>query len=212
MFLSINNIIELICLLCAVIFLANDKNKIWKFQILFLIFVCVIELVGRYYRIILKVDNSWLYNIYLLAEMGFLSGIFYLFFDNYKQGRIYILAALIIFGIVYSNGIILHGVNKFNVSSDTLLSVHFCICSLLYYYQLLKSDKYERLSKLPAFWWVNGVLFFYFGSVACDLFFYHLFSIPKNVRSDIYVILNLLLYSNWSYAFLCRYQQRKQLN
>jgi hypothetical protein len=56
------------------------------------------------------------------------------------------------------------------------------------------------------------VFFFYFGSVACDLFFYQLFLIPNNLRSDIYAILNLLLYSCWSYSFLCRYQQRKRLS
>jgi hypothetical protein len=212
MSLSINNIIELICLLCAVVFLFNDKNKVWKFQILFLITVCIIELAGRYYRIVIEKDNSWIYNIYLLAEISFVSTIFYIFFKNYARGRLYLTAAILLIVLVYVTEIILHGFTKFNVNSDTILSVHFCICSLLYYYQLLKSEQYEQLSKLPSFWWVNGVLFFYFGSVACDLFFYQLFSIPRNLRSDIYVILNLLLYSCWSYSFLCRYQQRKQLS
>ncbi|QHS54960.1 hypothetical protein GWR56_05175 [Mucilaginibacter sp. 14171R-50] len=193
-------------------FLINDKNKVWKFQILFLVAVCVIELTGRYYRIVIEKDNSWVYNFYLLAEIGFVSTFFYFLFDDYRSARLYIICAVIVFIVVYIIELYLHGITNFNVNSDTLLSVHFCICSLLYYYQLLKSDKYEKLSKLPSFWWVNGSLFFYFGSVACDLFFYQLFSIPKNLRSDIYVILNLLLYGSWTYAFLCRYLQRKQLN
>lgn len=212
MFLSANNIVELTGLLLAIAFLINDKNRIWRAQILFLIAVCIIELVGRYYRMVIQQNNSWIYNLYLLLETGFVSAVFYIFFEDYIKGRLYVIAAVLLFIIVYTKEIISHGITKFNVNSDTLLSVHFCICSLLYYYQLLKSDGYEQLSKLPSFWWVNGVFFFYFGSVACDLFFYQLFLIPNNLRSDIYAILNLLLYSCWSYSFLCRYQQRKRLS
>jgi len=212
MFLSANNIIELSGLFLALIFLLNDRNKIWKSQILFLMAVSAIELTGRYYRIVIQQNNSWIYNLYLLLEMGFVNAIFYAFFKNYVSGRLYVIAGATLFIIIYIIEITNHGISGFNVISDTLISVHFCICSLLFYYQLLKSDRYEQLSKLPSFWWVNGILFFYFGSVACDLFFTQLFAIPNNLRSDIYVILNLLIYSSWSYAFLCRYQQRKQFN
>lgn len=211
MSLSANNIIELTGLLLAIIFLVNDKNKIWKLQILFLIIVCVTDLLGRYYRTVLFQNNSWIYNLYLLPEIGFLSGFFYAAFKDYIYGRLYIITAVVLFIGVYITELFLHGISSFNVNSDTMLSVHFCICSLLFYYQLLKSEGYEQLSKLPAFWWVNGVLFFYFGSIACDLFFDQLFSIPGNLRSSIYVILNLLIHTCWSYAYLCRYLQRKRL-
>jgi hypothetical protein len=61
---------------------------------------------------------------------------------------------------------------------------------------------------------VNGTLIFYFGSTAINIFFDYLVHdkisvFSYSIRYVTFAILNVLLYSCWSYAFICRFLQRK---
>jgi hypothetical protein len=64
------------------------------------------------------------------------------------------------------------------------------------------------LKSSPEFWWVAGVLFFYFAATICNLFEEKLEDIvitsTQNLNYFVFKALNIILYSCWSYAFICR--------
>ena len=96
---------------------------------------------------------------------------------------------------------------KHNITTS-VMSVLFVLYSLYYFYCLLKDESHINLKYYPPFWWTAGVLFFYFGSTACNVFYSKLSVItvtPKHYLTYyIYNGLNIILYGCWSYSFICR--------
>jgi hypothetical protein len=120
---------------------------------------------------------------------------------------------LCIFLVMYIwEGLQFHFAKFLNVTAS-IESVVFVLASLYYYYLILRDDKYIVLNTYAPFWWVNGTLIFYFGSTATNIFNDYLVHeiklITISIRYITFSILNVLLYACWSYAFICRFLQRK---
>ena len=208
---SINILVELFGVLIAFVCLRNDQVSVWRYQILYLLMVSITEVSGRYLIIMIHRDNnSWLYNLLLIAEATAIIGMFYRLFSDFKKSMSVIFYGLAFFIITYLLDLYNHGFHQFNSICDTTMSVYYCFCGLYYYYHLLREDNYYNLARLASFWWVAGTLLFYFGNITCDLFFSKLIIIHHlKLRYNIVMVLNLILYLTWSYAFVCRYQQQK---
>ncbi len=203
-FLSYNILTEIICLMFAIIALRHDRS-IWKTMIVFLAVVATTEVVGRQISHA-RMSNHWLYNIYLLLEAGFVGYMFYHLFPK-RKGLVY--SGLVIFLVSYSIEGYTSGFGHFFDVTNLISSTIFIILSLYYYYLLLNQSKFYNLLQYAPFWWVTGVLFFYFGGTVCNIFFSYLIQLTTAeiripLRYYIFNILNLVLYSCWSYAFVCR--------
>jgi hypothetical protein len=183
-------------------------------MILFLFITVIIELLGVYLKALYKADpihvlsNSWLYNVYRIFEASFISLMFIGLFKNYINSKPIILSGLAILASLYIYETIIHTIfKKHNLMASTM-SVLFVIYSLYYFYHLVKDDNYYNLKYSPSFWWVTGVLFFYFGDTALNLIFekilFHKITPNYYPIGTIYQILNVLIYSCWSYAFICK--------
>jgi hypothetical protein len=83
----------------------------------------------------------------------------------------------------------------------------------LYYYLLLMDDEYINLGLHTPFWFVTGIFVYFFGSSVCTLLFKQLMRINIvegiSIRYLLFILFNFILYSCWSYAFLCKYKQTK---
>lgn len=210
--LSLNIIIEIICFIIAFYCLKSDKNRFWKYQVVFMAITVITELTGRYLSVYSGKDNQWLYNLFLIAELSGIMSMFYNILVIPKK-ILFIYAGIFVFTVVYIIDLVTHGFGIYNDNCDTAISVYYCFCCLYYYYFLLNEEKHEDLKRLAAFWWVNGALFYYFGNIVCDLFFYKLMQL-QHINPRYYVIsfLNIILYGCWSYAYICRYRHRKLSN
>lgn len=210
-YLSINNLAEISCFVISLFSLHKEKNFNWKAFQLFILMTCIIEITGITIRVQnISASNQWLYNIYLVFEMAFNSAMFSLFINKYIKSKPYILLGLTIFFITYIFEIIHHGIFIFNNTSSTTSSIIFVLFSLFYFYLLINDPLYHSLKSYAPFWWVAGVLFYYFGSTICNLFFEELLLIKvigHHLRYYIFNLLNIILYSCWSYSFICRYYQ-----
>ncbi|HTD99131.1 MAG TPA: hypothetical protein VK668_07570 [Mucilaginibacter sp.] len=213
-YFTLNTIVEIICFVVALICLVKDKSLAWRSMVLFLFITCVAELMGIHVKRLYLADrahvhpNLWLYNILLIFQAGFISLVFYHLLNKYSNSKPLILSGLALLAVIYIYEIVAHGIFKFNNLTNTVMSVMFVFYSLYYYYHLLKHDAYVNLKYEPAFWWIAGTLFFYFGITACNLFFDKLSTIvitPKHYLTYyIYNTLNIILYGCWSYSFICR--------
>jgi len=126
---------------------------------------------------------------------------------KYKNAGPVILTGLALLLLLYVYEIISHGIFKKNTITTVTMSVLFVIYSFYYFYCLLRDERYVDLKYSPDFWWVAGILFFYFGAITYNLFYQMLRDIiitPKPYLRYIFYVLNLLLYGCMSYSFICR--------
>jgi len=213
---SINIIIELSCLIMAVILLKRDSLLFSKLTKGYLAIVVIIETIGFIMSKGFHLNNAWLYNIFIIFEAAYISHGLYVALNKLTNKALVICSIpLITFIITYIFEIYTHGFLKFNSITINVESVLFVIVSLVYFHLLIKHKDPIELNTNAQFWWVSAVLFYYFGSTIYNLFIYFLYQdFPKSYAILIYVmlILNLLLYSIWIYSFICNSRQRKLLS
>ncbi|MDJ1482198.1 hypothetical protein QNI16_16965 [Cytophagaceae bacterium YF14B1] len=211
-YFTISTVAEIICFLTGVICLYKDSETSWKLLCFYLLLVCSIEMTGMHMWKVLHKQNSLLYNFLLVFENLMVSYFFFYLFKAYKNRLNWLIIWLVTFSISFTSEMIYNHMNSFAFKTVIAMSVVFVIASLYFYYLILKDEQFRRLSHYAPFWWVNGVLFFYFGSTACNVLFDYVLTDTTNITGTIryYIIniLNIILYSCWSYAFLCRYRLR----
>ena len=212
-YVTINTTAETICFISAVILLRKDTVVIWRTIIVFLLITCITELAAipikkRYIADpIHTISNIWLYNILLLFQAMFFSLMFAYLFKNHKHSKPILFGALLVIYVLFVYEVFLHGIFEYNNLTQTVMSVLLVFYSFFYFYNLLKSDNNINLKYSPEFWWVVGTLFFYFGGTACNIFYEKIKAvliIHKHYLGYIYNALNIILYSCWSYSFICR--------
>ena len=167
---------ELLCFATSVFCLSKDKNLVWRSFRIYLFITCLTELTALYLTNHHR-QNAWLYNISILFEMGFTSRMFAELLNEYINGKKLIKSGYILFVVIYIVETISHiykkgitGVLHFNDLTNEVMSVLFVFYALYYFYLLLKDDGYVDLKVSARFWWVMGVLLFYFGSTAINLY------------------------------------------
>ncbi len=198
---------ELQCLFVAIFCLFKDMEYPWRGMCLYLFITCITELTGIYLKR-QHLANQWPYNILLVFQIALISYMFYGFLKKDDKGKLVVISGFAILTLLYVLDIAQHGFFRFNVLTYNSMSVFLVIYSLFYFYVLLKGDHYINLRYSAAFWWVCGGLFFYFGDTAVNLFRGKLSAIiitPKHALPYyILIVLNIILYSCWSYSFICR--------
>lgn len=211
-YITLNTASEFSCLLISIFCLYREKDKVWKSFILFLLLTCVVEIAGRYIGGVLYKPNFQLYNIFLVIECAVLNYFFYRLFEANHKLKILLTGWLVIFLLFYFLELYVKHFNGYVSTSSTIMSVEMILASIYYYYRLLKEEKFRQLSKDAPFWWVNGTICFYFAGIACNLFFKYMIHdkppMTHTARYIVFSILNVILYSCWSYSFICRYFQR----
>lgn len=208
---SVGSTIESICALFALIFLTRDKNSFWKITIAYMLIVPSTELFAKYIGRIYH-NNLIIYNIYMLVELSYITYAFYIFLKDFIDAKRFLLPIFAIIIAIYIGFSTTHNlIVEYNSITISIMSVVFVVYGLLYFYFLLKDDKYIDLKFHPAFWWVGGAIIFYFGGTLANFFddiIQQKFLGKYNTRSIIYSTLNVLLYCFWSYSFICRARQR----
>lgn len=202
-------IIEFICFSLAFLFL-RKVNDWWRIFMPYLCLVLFTETVGLFHP--KNGNNYWIYNLYLAVYFLISFLILSRICDSLFRIKPYFLIGLSIVGITYFIESILSNFKGLSIRSYSLANAFIVIICCSYYYHLLKQEGFIEIKKHAPFWIVTGLLFFCFGSTVSYLFFDTLAQINIKyglpVRQVIFIVLNFILYSCWSYAFLCRYRQK----
>lgn len=150
--------------------------------------------------------NIWLYNIYAYLAMGFISIFYYNFMPNSKT-RITILSTM----GVYSAFSILYYILT-DAFFTTSLPYHFtigaviiCLYVLLYFLQLINSDKILHYYKLPSFYISIILLLWYLCAIPLFIFDGYFKSIHTDFgrfRVLLLLIINICTYSFYAFGFL----------
>jgi len=200
-------IFELTCLLAAFVALIRDPRLYWKGMCVYLLAECIAEFTGIYLKRHHH-SNGWPYDILLIFQITFISFMFYGLLRTRKDGKWLLTTGTLILAVLYCIDLFQHGFARFYTLTFNTMSVVFVIYSLFYFFVLIKKDEYIKLQTSAAFWWVVGVLFFYFGDTAVNVFRGKLavIKITENHALPYYILicLNIILYLSWSYSFICR--------
>ena len=212
-YITVNTTAEFICFVVALICLYRDKDPVWRCLILFLLATCLVEIGGIYVRKVLHKPNFMLYNIFLVVECLVESYFFYHLYKAYNNHIKLFGSWLIIFLLLFFTELLKNHFGGYVFITSTIVSVVLVLASVYYYYLMLQEDEFRELYMYAPFWWVSGTLCFYFASTAANIFFTYLVKeqappMSHSIRYIVFNILNVVLYLNWSYSFICRYRQR----
>ncbi len=204
-------IAETVCLISAVALVWKDKYAFWKVVTCYIAIALLTEQYAAYLSSRHQ-HNLWLFNIFLFFEIStILFGLYHCIKAYINPKPIFAIGG----GIICLSYVIFLFKQPFSEANNltiTVMSVVYALYCLYYYYLLLKDENFIEIKNHPEFWWVTGVLFYYFGSTMANIFD-GLFNVKiighATLRYCIYVLLNYILYSLWIYSFICRMKQRK---
>jgi hypothetical protein len=205
--------IELACLLICVAALSADRQW-WRAFIWFMLLTVLTEAWGflLYFHIYPGKSNEWVYNCYLPLEMAFKCVVLAKIMKIYGIKSGWFTAGYAVFFLIWIYESFQSGFMRYSGMANMSGSIMIIICCCLFYYQLLRATEYVDLPHYPPFWIVSGLFIFYFGSTGLNSFIVQLQRIYAStgipIRFIIMVVLNFILYTCWSYAFLCHKRNR----
>jgi hypothetical protein len=208
----INTIATLISVIAGIVFYKRLQPKWVQHFFYFVLFCLLVDVGAHYYSAYFKKSNHFIINIYMIvcfagyflifhkiAETKKMKLILYIFFS------IYLLFSL--YDIFFINGFYF-----FNSYSYSVGSILIIICCLLYFMRMLTSDNLINYFRIPAFWIVTGLLFYFAGNlVQMSLFSYILNNLDPGgkVYTMISVTLNIFLYGCFTISFICNHIWKK---
>ena len=218
-FIPFVQIIELFAAIAAFVYLKRDKQNPWQWFRWFLLFVFLVEFSAYLYKLIpylqgrKEVKNYAFYKIYLPVELLFHSWVLVSLTRQYKKLTGYYVSGFVIFSSLFLFELLQVPLKEYVVKSDLFESLFLLAGCFLYYYYFLKQEHYVEIPKFAPFWIITGMFFYHFVSFSITVFFEDLaflntkkLGIP--LRRYVFIILNLIFYGSWVYAFKIR---RKQL-
>lgn len=191
--------VEIIAFCISVVFWSRLRGSKLHLLPFYLLFIVVVELFARYLiRELGHKKNGWLYNISIPAEYIFFLYLFFLHYTSVMLKRLakytitlfslFIITILLIVGSVYS-------FNTIFLKAGSLIMIIF---SILYFYDLLISDRLISPLKEPFFWICSGLLIFNVGEFAYISLSNTLFQDWTNFRSLVKQINGNLIYILYS--------------
>jgi hypothetical protein len=216
MTLSLDTYFETGALIVSVLSYRAIKGTAFRLFPLFLFLTVLVELAGRYMRVVLHQHNTWLYNISTTLEFIFYAYIFNRTFHTgtYKRlaGQFMIFYPL----AVLSNMTFIQGFIVFHSYTMILGSFFMIVFCCLFFHEVFLNPLELELHKEPMFWISTGILFFYLGDFSYNLWYNILvkYSLDKGRNLFTYINNNLILvlYSCFTIAFLCRRSPRRSLS
>lgn len=180
----------------------------------FLLLTLVVEIVG--WQLSEKaLNNADLYNFFSVAAFTYYM---YLLMEVVysRKAKKAILTVMAIYAVIsLCNILFIQKINSFHTMTYSLGCLLIVVISMYYFYEILQAPRSIDLKKEPAFWIAAGLLFFYICTLPVLGVLNYLFSIPGAIArslEQIIAILNVLLYSLFTIAFICRISFRKSMS
>ncbi len=202
-------------LVCFAASLTNYLNKNAPLYMKLFPLFLLMEFVGDYAGLQIARkhhSNVFLYNIVTVLEFLFYFFFFYLVFRGASAKRtVMILSVLYLVGAAF-NIFYIQGRNTFHTYSFMVGCLLAIAGSIYYFLQLFRYPQPGSIMREPAFWITSAILFYY----ACVLPIFgvlnYITSISQRINTTLGLILNLMnyiLYSLFTLAFLCKVNFRK---
>ena len=203
--------IEVICFLASLaLFFQASIPKYLKTFPFFMLITLGVEFANMLFVKSEKVA-AILYNTFTTFEI-----IFYLFIIrcciyNLKIRKV-IWWIIAIYPVLVIINIAFFQLKTFHTSTYSLGCLLVVAACIYYFLELFQSTHSVNLAREPAFWICSGLLFFYTCTFPLMGLWNHLHGLPGIILRNLFAVLqvlNVLLYSLFSIAFLCRIRFKK---
>jgi hypothetical protein len=209
------NYIECSALLVSVFAYPRLSGSSLRWFPLFLLFIVLVEFAGKYIHVVLGGHNAWLFNISTTLEFVFYAFIFETAISETAYKRIIHWFIIFYPVLVLFNLAFIQGFNHFHTYTMAAGSAFMIFFSCLFFYALWMNPREEDLIRDPMFWVGTGILFCNLGGLIYGLIlnfpYKYVYNTGSNLFQTIINILNLVLYSCFIIAFLCKRDRRKSL-
>ncbi|HRP56656.1 hypothetical protein [Agriterribacter sp.] len=156
-----------------------------------------------------------LYNVFTTIEFVFYFWMLRYMISNRLAKRVLLHSLWLYPVLVILNKLFLQKGPQFHTITVCLGCLLVVMAAIIYFFELFQLNKPVNLIREPSFWICSGLLFFY----ACTFPLYALinfFQDPSNIIvkniAFIFAIVNILLYSSFIIASLCRIRIRKSFS
>jgi hypothetical protein len=207
--MNVNNYVEIISLLIALIFCKNlSRYPFFVYFIPFLAITCIIEIyaIGKDRQF-----KNMMYNYFQVFEFLFYALLFYHNLELPKLKKIVKFFFPFYIICFITNQLFGQGIYEYNRYTSLLGAFFMVVFVCFFFYEtILPSTTQIKLFQMPFFWVTVGLLFFYLGSVIIYAMYEYLSNnhFQKQSLMIFQVIissLNVILYGSFSIAFiLCR--------
>lgn len=191
-------------------FLPNTPLYLKLFPI-FLTYTLINELVATY-QVYHDAQTTEIYNVYVFIQFFFYTYLFYNFIKR-KLIRQFILASQVVFFVLSAlNILFFQKFSNYNSITYSLGCLEIVTLSIIYFLELFRLKKVVNLVREPAFWISTALLFYFTCSFPFIATANLLYKLPERILLSLQYVLtliNILLYSIFTIAFLCRIQIRK---
>ena len=177
----------------------------------FLSLSLTVELLGLHFEK-KRVNALPIYNIFTTIEFCFYTWVIR---DIIKSKKTKKTIAYLLIGFPCLSALtilFIQGFNNFNSITYSLGCLLIISLSIYYFFELFRLQYSVKLINDPGFWVCTGLLFFYcvsFPIYVCENLIKNFPSKLHSILSFVILILNLILYSLFCIAFLCKIRVRK---
>jgi len=195
---------------CAIYFQPSSNFYLKIFPVFMLITAISGGLLN--YLALKGINNILPSNIYSVFALCFYFFILHDIIQNKKMKRSILWVVFIYPIVAFTNIFYIQGMAVFHTSTfclGSLLVVSFCI---YYFFELFQRPVALNLLREPAFWICSGLLFYFSCSFPLFGFLNSLHRSKDMIYAHLGTLLNLLdslLYSSFTVAFLCRFKIKK---
>ncbi len=199
---------EILALTLATIHFKKYRHSTERFFLYFLWLTIFVEALGAFVNGVLIQNNIWVYILFGFVSFTFF---FYWYWSILKKPlfKKVIIYLSLLYVIIALKEMFTESWEFNHVSSFVAGAIVVIIASVLYFYELLNSDKVLNIKYNLRFWIATGLLLFNVGMVPFIVFSKE-FSVHDILRNIILVSLNIILYSCYSLGFIWTKQERNQ--
>jgi|ERR1700730_4376633 len=198
--------------LIASLFVVEKKNspRFLKLFPFFLLATLLVEITATI-LISKNISNTPVYNFFSIIEFVFYLFIIRKIISSPKVKRLISVTMLLYPLGALMNIIVSQNIYRLQIIPYSIGCLIIVFYAIYYFYELFKSSTSVDLKREPAFWIITSLLFFYTCSFPIFGFanFLSGFSVIAQNISAVLVILNVILYSLFTVAFLCRIRLQK---
>lgn len=209
---------QIASVLSGLIFLRFLRNEKMVYFLLLCIVGTTIDITSTWVRQLGYASNHFVLNYYPMISIAIVFMAFYQHLNLSKRSRmVYFIVAIVASGAGLLNYLFWEGMLKMNIFSQIFYHF-FCIllsCTLLF--KMAMREDYFTFTGEPVFWVASGMLIFALGALVVMgmsqfIRINHLTIKNRTLYNIIMPMLNVILYTSFTYAFiLCRRKKKSYL-
>lgn len=205
--------IEVITAVIGSIYFYKYKNSYLKYFLVFLWYIVANEIYGKYLADVLGGNNFSLYNIYMVINLLFLLSIYWNKLKKSSNKKLIILFAISFITVFIINNFYKDYTNDFASLPFIVGSSLLIFAIILYFIEILNSEKILHITKDLLFWISFGILLFNVGAIPCIVartYYYETFHTNFGFLNTLYLSLIFILNICYIIGFICSHKIHKK--